>query len=122
MKYYHEKMNKADEIVIVFPYWWGSMPAILKNFFDWNLSSGFAYTYVNGTTKGLLKGKNVKVFVTTGAPKILYMLTGVNRRLKKMFKEQIIGFCGMNLQQFTIFGGVDHDFKGVGKILKNINV
>jgi len=47
MKYYQEKISLADEIVFVFPYWWGSMPAILKNFFDWNLSKSFAFEYVN---------------------------------------------------------------------------
>ena len=33
MKYYQDKISKADELVFVFPYWWESMPAILKNFF-----------------------------------------------------------------------------------------
>lgn len=120
MKYYQEKIKNADEIVIVFPYWWGSMPAILKNFFDWNLSTGFAYSYEKGRPVGHLTGKDVKVYVTTGAPKFYYMLLGVNRRLKKMFKDQIINFCGMNLKEFNIFGGVDTGFKGVDKILASI--
>jgi len=120
MLYYQEKIKNADEIVIVFPYWWGSMPAILKNFFDWNLSAGFAYTYENGMPKGLLKGKDVKVYTTTGAPKFLYFFNGANRRLKKMFKNQIIEFCAMNLKEFNIFGGIDSGFKGAQKILDSI--
>ena len=92
--YYQKKIAKADEIVFVFPYWWGSFPAILKNFFDWNFSKGFAFTYVDSRPKGLLMGKTVKVFTTTGAPKFIYTLTGANRRLKSMIKEQIIEFCG----------------------------
>jgi NAD(P)H dehydrogenase (quinone) len=120
MLYYQEKIKKADEIVIVFPYWWGSMPAILKNFFDWNLSAGFAYTYEKGTPKGLLKGKDVKVYTTTGAPKFFYFLNGANRRLEKMFKDQIIEFCAMNLKEFNIFGGIDSGFKGAQKIVDSI--
>ena len=89
MKYYQDKISKADEIVIVFHYWWGSMPAILKNFFDWNLSMGFAAKFVNGRPKGLLTNKSVKIFTTTGTPYFLYMLTGANRRLKNMFKMHI---------------------------------
>ena len=54
MKFYQEKITKANEIVFVFPYWWGSMPAILKNFFDWNLSKGFAFEYVDSRPKGLI--------------------------------------------------------------------
>ena len=87
MKYYQEKIAKADEVVFVFPYWWGSFPAILKNFFDWNLSKDFAFTYVDSRPKGLLTGKTVKVFTTTGAPKFIYTLTGANRRLKNMMKD-----------------------------------
>ena len=120
MEYYQKKIKDADEIVFVFPYWWGSMPAILKNFFDWNFSSGFAFSYKDGKLKGLLNDKDVKVFVTTGAPKFYYMITGANRRLKNMFKEQIINFCGMNLKEFSIFGGLDHGFKGIDTILEKI--
>ena len=90
MKYYQDKISKADELVFIFPYWWGSTPAILKNFFDWNLSKGFAFEYVNSRPKGLLENKTVKIFTTTGAPYFIYMITGANRRLKNMFKEQII--------------------------------
>jgi len=120
MKYYQEKISNANEIVFVFPYWWGSTPAILKNFFDWNLSKGFAFEYVNSRPKGLLQNKTVKVFTTTGAPYFIYMLTGANRRLKNMFKEQIIEFCGMKLDEFNIFGGVDTSSKKIIEILKKI--
>jgi len=120
MKYYQNKILNADEIVFIFPYWWGSTPAILKNFFDWNLSKGFAFEYVNSRPKGLLKNKTVKIFTTIGAPYFIYMLTGANRRLKNMFKEQIIEFCGMKLEEFNIFGGVDINSKNITKILSKI--
>jgi len=123
MKYYQEKITKANELIFVFPYWWGSTPAILKNFFDWNLSKGFAFEYTNSRPKGLLNNKNVKIFVTTGAPYFWYMITGANRRLKNMFKAQIIEFCGMRLEKFTIFNGVDShkkDSNKVSKILRTI--
>ncbi len=120
MKYYQEKITHANEIVFVFPFWWGSFPAILKNFFDWNLSKGFAFHYVDGRPKGLLQGKRVKVFTTTGAPKFIYMITGANRRLKKMMDQQIIAFCGMKLDGFHIFGGVDTSRKNTDKIIETI--
>ena len=120
MKYYQDKIAKADEIVFVFPYWWGSFPAILKNFFDWNLSKGFAFKYVGSRPKGLLAGKTVKIFTTTGAPKFIYMITGARRRLKNMIKEQIVEFCGMKLDGFHMYGGVDTSAKNTGKILEEI--
>ena len=81
---------------------------------------GFAFEYVNSRPKGLLLNKTVKVFTTTGAPYFIYMLTGANRRLKNMFKEQIIEFCGMKLEEFNIFGGVDTSSKKTNEILSKI--
>jgi NAD(P)H dehydrogenase (quinone) len=121
VEYYQEKITKADEIIFVFPYWWGSFPAILKNFFDWNLSRGFAFEYINSRPKGLLTDKSVKILTTTGAPNFIYTLTGANRRLKNMFREQIIEFCGMKLDGCYIFGGVDTNNKNIKKILDSID-
>jgi len=120
MRYYQQKIAKADELVFVFPYWWGSFPAILKNFFDWNLSRGFAFEYQNSRPVGLLGGKSVKIFVTTGAPKFLYTITGASWRLKAMFKSQIVAFCGMRLESFKLFGGVGRKGTDTDKILKAI--
>ena len=120
IKYYQEKISWADEIVLVFPYWWGSFPAILKNFFDWNLSKDFAFKYVDSRPVGLLIDKTVRVFTTTGAPKFIYTITGANRRLKNMIKEQIVSFCGMKLESCDIFGGVDTRAKNTDNILKYI--
>ena len=120
MQYYQAKITQADEIVFVFPYWWGSMPAILKNFLDWNFSMGFVAEYVDSRPKGMLNDKKVKIFTTTGAPYFIYMLTGAHRRLKNMFKEQIVEFCGMKLEEFSVFGGVDTSDGDASKILENI--
>ena len=120
MHYFQEKIKKADELVFFFPYWWGGMPAIMKNFIDWNFSNGFAFTYENSRPKGLLVGKNVKIFTTTGAPKFIYMLSGANRRLKNMIKEQIVEFCGMKLESCNIYGGVDTGSKKIENIFKDV--
>ncbi len=45
---FHEKLTWADEYVFVFPVWWSFFPAIMKNFFDTNFSSGFAFQYGKG--------------------------------------------------------------------------
>lgn len=120
MQYYQAKIAAADELVFIFPYWWGSSPAILKNFIDWNFSKGFAFTYINSRPQGLLQGKTAKIFTTTGAPSLIYTLTGANRRLKNMFKAQIIEFCGMKLEGFHSFGSVDTCAKNTNEILEKI--
>ena len=121
MAYFQNKIAAADELVFVFPYWWGSMPAILKNFIDWNFSRGFAFEYVNSRPKGLLTNKTVTVFTTTGAPSFIYKITGANSRLKKMFQKQIIEFCGMKLKSFNIYGGVDKSNTKTSDILDKVS-
>lgn len=122
MEYFQNKISEADELVFVFPYWWGSMPAILKNFIDWNFSRGFAFEYVNSRPKGLLTNKKVKIFTTTGAPHFIYKITGAHSRLKKMLKKQIVEFCGMKLDAFNIYGGVGRSKDNTEDILKKITL
>jgi putative NADPH-quinone reductase len=47
IKTVHEKITGCDEMAFFFPVWWGGVPAILKNFFDSNLTSGFAFKYTS---------------------------------------------------------------------------
>jgi NAD(P)H dehydrogenase (quinone) len=122
MKYFQEKISIADELIFVFPYWWGGMPSILKNFFEWNLSKGYAFKYVKSRPKGLLTNKSVKVFTTTGAPSFIYKITGANRRIRKTFKQQIIEFCGMKLDSFNIYGGLDKSATNTNEILNKIEL
>jgi len=120
--YFQKKISNADELVFVFPYWWGSMPAILKNFLDWNFSAGFAFEYINGRPKGLLMGKQVKFFTTTGAPSFFYKITGANKRLKKMLQKQFVEFCGMKLKSFNIYGGIDKSATNTKEIIERIKL
>lgn len=50
-----KKIQEADELVFIFPVWWGDMPAIMKNFWDSNFLTGFAFKYENGKSVGLLR-------------------------------------------------------------------
>jgi len=122
MDYFQKKIKWADELVFIFPYWWGGMPSILKNFFEWNLSKGFAFTYVNSRPKGLLVNKTVKVYTTTGAPSFIYKINGANRRLKKTMKNQIFEFCGMKLTNFNIYGGLDKSGTKPSSILEKMKL
>ncbi len=120
MRFFQEKIEKADELIFFFPFWWGGMPAILKNFIDWNFSKGFAFTYEDSRPKGLLQSKKVKVFTTSGAPKMFYFFTGASRRLKYTIKEQIVEFCGMEMRGFYHYGGVDASGNNSKAILADV--
>ena len=42
---YLRTLLKTDEFIMIFPIWWGMMPAIVKGFFDKVMLSGSAYQY-----------------------------------------------------------------------------
>lgn len=64
-----EAIAAARRPVVVTPIWWGSMPALLKGFFDRVLERGWAFRYLpNGMPEGLLAGRSARVIMTTDSP------------------------------------------------------
>lgn len=45
---YLKTLLTTDEFIMVFPVWWGMMPAIVKGFFDKVMLAGVAYRYDDG--------------------------------------------------------------------------
>ena len=99
-----EKLTWADEYIFIFPIWWGSMPAIMKNFFDTNFSSGFAFKYRSGgKVDKLLLGKTAKIFATCDAPWFIYKFFPFAMRIKGYMSMYILGFCGIKITNFVLF-------------------
>ncbi|MFS0919623.1 NAD(P)H-dependent oxidoreductase [Brevibacillus sp. 179-C 1.1 NHS] len=98
----------ADHLVIVYPTWWGTMPAILKGFFDRVLLPGFAYKYREGSPlwDKLLTGKTAHVIVTMDTPswynRLIYWQAG-----HLVMKRNILKFCGIKPVKVTEISGVN---------------
>ena len=101
-----EKISWADELVFVFPLWWFDAPAILKNRFDMNMTSKFAYIYKKGgfglLPYRLLKGKSVRVFLTAGSPNRVLWTFGIIIWMTWFFTR--IFYVGMRMRSWTTFG------------------
>lgn len=61
-----ERVRRADLLVLQFPLWWGSPPAILKGWCERVLAYGFAYVDGRRFDSGLFKGRRALFSVTTG--------------------------------------------------------
>ncbi len=93
-----DALLKADHIIFQFPFYWYSVPPILKQWIDVVLSYGFAY----GEGGDKLRGKNFVVSTTTGTPVEAYTSNGMNRRTMEEFLypiEQTAKLCLMNYVQ-----------------------
>ena len=81
---YQKILKNTDELILVFPIWWMSMPAILKGFFDKVMTKGFAYESTQTGIKGVLTNiKMAKMITTATAPKFLLNITGFGITMKK---------------------------------------
>lgn len=101
-QYYQDKISWADELVFVYPIWWGAMPAIMKNWIDWNFASGFAFRFTaEGKQEKLLTGKTARVFATGDGPRFMYWL--VRPMMSMLIGQGILGFCGIKQLSFDLF-------------------
>ena len=80
---YQEILKNTDELILIFPVWWMSMPAILKGFFDKVMLRGFAYESGKYGIKGLLPIKSAKMITTAEAPKFLLNIMGFGMMMRK---------------------------------------
>jgi NAD(P)H dehydrogenase (quinone) len=65
-------------VLLQFPLWWFSMPAILKGWVDRVLSRGFAYSAGRKYETGHFKGKRAMLSITTGTASTLYEPNGID--------------------------------------------
>lgn len=95
----------ADRVVVVTPVWWGSVPALLKGFFDRLLLPGRAYDITpNGSPEGLLSGRAGRVIVTTDSPR--WYLPVVGDTTVRQVRDATLKFCGIRPVPVTRLGPV----------------
>lgn len=92
----HQNILWCNHWVIVYPIWWGSVPALLKGFFDRALYSGFAYRYhqQDPLWDQLLKGRSARIITTSDAPNLWTLVAYHNSDLGTV-KHATFGFCGI---------------------------
>jgi NAD(P)H dehydrogenase (quinone) len=100
-----QKVLWAEALLLMFPLWWYSTPAILKGWIDRVLAYGFAY----GGGRNL-RGRRAMLCITTGGPARPY--TAEIRQAVNVMLDPLQGgtlhFCGMDvLPPFAAYGA-DH--------------
>jgi len=95
LKKAQENIVWCNKWTIIYPIWWGSMPAILKGFFDRTLYSGFAYKYHTNDPfwDKLLEGRSADLITTSDAPKWWIWWKYRNSDLNSV-KRATLEFCG----------------------------
>ena len=81
-----DKLRRADAVILHFPLWWFTMPAILKGWIDRVYAHGFAYGVGEHSDRhwgdrygeGTLAGKRAMLVVTAGGWESHYTARGIN--------------------------------------------
>jgi putative NADPH-quinone reductase len=97
----------AQHLVIVFPLWHGTMPALLKAFIEQVMRPGVALEYrEHGFPTGLLTGRSARLVVTMGMPALIYRWYFRARGVRGL-EHSVLKFAGMKPVRETLLGMVD---------------
>ncbi|WP_433733208.1 NAD(P)H-dependent oxidoreductase [Nocardia sp. CA-129566] len=125
-----EKLRWADTVILQFPLWWYSMPAILKGWVDRVFTYHFAYgvgehsdtRYGDRYGEGTLAGKRAMLSVTIGGREPYYTDRGINGPIDDLLfpiQHGILYYPGMDVLPPFVTYGADRlspaDFTDVAK-------
>lgn len=91
-----DRISKADVLVLIFPVYWWSMPALMKGWIDRVFVSGWAFEESpDGKMTRLLDRLHGKVIAIGGADARTYEKRGYLDAMNKQIVEGIFDYCGM---------------------------
>jgi putative NADPH-quinone reductase len=115
-----EAIAWAEHLVLLFPLWLGSMPALLKGFLEQTFRPGFAVKPKLDTLRpGLLIGKSARIIVTMGMPALAYRWYFRAHSLKSL-ERNILRFSGIGPVRDTLIGSVETDHGSQQKWLESM--
>ena len=103
----------AQHMVLEYPLWLGTMPALLKGFLEQAFRPGFAIAAESTAEEdagslggGLLKGRSARIIVTMGMPGFFYRLYFRAHSLKSL-ERNILRFSGIKPVRASVIGMVE---------------
>jgi putative NADPH-quinone reductase len=102
-----ESIRWCEHLVLVYPMWWGMMPALLKGYLDRCWLPGFAFQYHRNDPMWdrLLEGRSARMVVTSDAPYFFNLLIYFNAPYR-VVRKMILRFCGFKPVRVTAIGRV----------------
>jgi len=100
-----EKIQWAEHLVLIYPVWWGSIPAIMKGFFDRLFLPGFAFTKRENSVwwDKHLSGRSARIITTMDQPNLYYRFN-YGSPSHKSVKRLTLNFVGIKPVKITAIG------------------
>lgn len=98
----------AEHLVILYPLWLGTTPAVLKAFLEQTFRPAFAFSLGEGskTWKKKLQGRSARVVVTMGMPAFVYRWYFGAHGLKNL-RRNILAFSGIGPIRESLIGMIE---------------
>lgn len=111
-----QRLMEADLVLLYFPVWWFSVPAMMKGWFDRVLTMGITWDGGKIYENGMLRGKKAMIVATAGGPEEYYQPLGKHKATLRQILHPIhhgtLAFCGMDvLEPFLVYSSMNktHD-------------
>ncbi len=102
-----EALKWASHIVIAYPLWLGTMPALLKGFLEQVLRPGVIFEFNEGSWPvKKLKGRSARIIVTMGMPVLMYRWYFWAHSLKSL-QRSILKLGGIGPIRDSLYGMVE---------------
>jgi len=103
-----EVIRESRHLLLVYPLWLGTMPALLKGFLEQVFRYDFAFEpKPDGRYEKKLKGRSARVVITMGMPALAYRWYFRAHSLKSL-ERNILKFAGIAPVRETLFGMVEN--------------
>ena len=100
-------IRTSDHLVLVYPLWLGTMPALMKGFLEQVFRYDFAFEPdEKGRFDKKLKGRSARVIITMGMPALAYRFYFGAHSLRSL-ERNILKFSGISPVRSSLFGRVD---------------
>ncbi|MCI1287939.1 MAG: NAD(P)H-dependent oxidoreductase [[Lactobacillus] timonensis] len=107
---YLKLCQQADTVIFITPYWWNSIPGMLKGFIDKVMKEGpgLSHTVTKTGVKGELTNvKHCYVFTTSTSP-TWYIRFFLGNAIKKVFINKTLRQLGFHNISWNNFGGISN--------------
>ena len=104
-----DKLMAADFLLLQFPMWWSSMPAMLKGWIDRVFAFGAAYDFGRTWDKGVFAGRTAMLSITASAPEAAFKPDGRNGDMERVLwpiHAGILALCGYSVLPPFIAHGI----------------
>ncbi len=101
-----ERVDRADRLILVFPMYWWSMPALLKGWIDRVFVGGWAYDPAPGAAQfGMLERLTIDLVIVAGDDTESFERHGIREAVRTQIERGIIEYSG------AIHGSTDYVFE-----------